>query len=296
MPCYSPLTAYQCGNGEVIFSEHKSNDVRRTLTLPCGQCIGCKLERARQWAVRCTHEATLHENNCFVTLTYDDEHLPYRGQLQHSDFQKFMKRLRKHTGPDRVRFYMGGEYGSQNWRPHYHACLFGIDWQDKRVYSETKQGHTLYESDTLTRLWGMGLCTSGAITFDSAGYIARYCTSKITGDMAENWYKRRDDEGEYQLTPEYSKMSLKPGIGAGWLDKYTSDVYTHDYVIINGKETKPPKYYDKLLDRTNPDRYEELKGERELRALENWQDNTPERLAVKEKVTHAAIRQLERNL
>ena len=118
---------------------------------------------------------------------------------------------------------------------------------------------------------------------------------KVTGKAAEEHYKRRDEEGEYQLTPEFNRMSLKPGIGAKWLDKYENDVYINDHVIVNGISCTPPKYYDKLLKRRNPERLEELKNERELDGLKYRHDNTEDRLRVKEIVAKAKTKALLRN-
>jgi len=205
------------------------------------------------------HEASMHENNSFITLTYDEEHLPHRGQLQHKDFQDFIKRVRKKYD---VRYYMAGEYGTLNGRPHFHAGLFGHDWADKLFYKTTDSGEKIYTSAELTKLWPWGFSSTAEVTFESMAYVARYCMSKITGDMAEEHYKRFDYLGEYQLNPEYNAMSLKPGIGATWLKKYEADVYTYDYVIVNGHETRPPKYYDKLFEAKNPDKFEDLKHER----------------------------------
>lgn len=287
MPCYSPLAAYQAANGEVVFVERSTHDIVRQLSLPCGQCIGCRLEKSRQWAMRCLHEASLYKQNCFLTLTYDDEHLPTRGMLDYPAFQKFLKRLRKHAAPTRPRFYMCGEYGPENWRPHYHACIFGFDFPDKKYHAKSPSGERIYRSASLEKLWPFGFSSIGAVTFESAAYVARYCVQKITGHNARFHYRRIDSAGEYQLPPEFNRMSLKPGIGARWLEKYQLDVYPHDYVVINGKECKPPKYYDRLFSRQFPDDFEELQFEREKDGRSRYQDNTPERLAVKEIVARA---------
>lgn len=296
MPCYSPLQAYQSGDGSIVFVERKSRDVVRSLSLPCGQCLGCRLERSRQWAMRCLHESTLHKRNCFVTLTYSDEFLPYRGQLQYPDFQRFMKRLRKSTDSDKVRFFMSGEYGEENWRPHYHAILFNCDFADRRYWRVSEGGFRCDRSERLERLWPFGSCEVGSVTFESAAYVARYCVSKRTGFGADEWYSRVDKDGAYQLTPEFAHMSLKPGIGRGWLEKFEADVYPHDYVVIRGKETKPPKYYDRLYSASNPSEFEAVQFEREVDARLKYEDNTPERLVVKETVQRARANFLKRTL
>lgn len=231
----------------------------------------------------------MHENNSFITLTYDEEHLPHRGQLQHKDFADFVKRARK---KHKFIYYMAGEYGSLNGRPHFHAGLFGHDWNDKVLLKTTGSGNPIYTSATLSRLWPWGFASTAEVTFESMAYIARYCMSKITGDMAEEHYKRYDYLGEYQLNQEYNVFSN--GLGKKWLEKYTSDVYTYDYVIINGVETRPPKYYDKLFEASNPERFEELKNERILQAQARYLDNTDERLLVKEKVAKAKTNSLKR--
>lgn len=283
MPCYHPITAYQCGNGDVVFSQLKRHDIRKELSLPCGQCIGCRLERSRQWAMRCLHEASFHDANCFITLTYDDAHLPVRPSLDYAEFQRFMRRLRKEMA---ARFFMCGEYGDQTWRPHYHACLFGCDFEDKVLWT-TRDSVKLFSSPTLTRLWPFGFSSIGEVNFESAAYVARYCVKKVTGDLAKVHYARSDEAGSYSLTPEFCHMSLKPGIGKGWFDRFRSDVFPHDYVVINGHKAKPPRYYDKQLGRADPEALEQVKCTREVQGRKHWANNTDERLAVREAV-HAA--------
>lgn len=220
-----------------------------------------------------------------------EEHLPDRNKLLHKDFQDFIKRVRKKY---EIRYYMAGEYGPENGRPHFHACIFGHDWDDKLYHKTTPAGEKIYTSATLDKLWGKGYASTGDLTFESAAYIARYCVSKVTGDAAEEHYKRYDYLGEYQLPEEYNKMSLKPGIGAEWLKKYLTDVYTYDYVVVNGIPTRPPKYYDKIFEAKNPERLEELKYERIKLAQERYLDNTDERLLVKEQVAQAKTKSLLR--
>ena len=214
------------------------------MTVPCGQCIGCRLERSRQWAVRCVHEAQMHDDNCFVTLTYDDENLPYGETLVRSDFQKFMKRLIKNSRK-KIRLFYCGEYGGETYRPHYHACLFGYRPDDPELFS-TNGEYKLYTSKFLTKTWGLGHASFGELTFETAAYTARYCTNKITGEAAKHHYETMDPEtGEIvERVPEFSGSSLRPGIGAPWLEKYGRDTYEKDAVILNGKAMKPPRFYD----------------------------------------------------
>lgn len=273
----------------MVFQERSGYDVVSTLSLPCGQCIGCRLEKSRQWAMRCMHESSLHQQNCFITLTYRDADLPLRSMLDYPAFQRFLKRLRKYAAPTRPRFYMCGEYGPENFRPHYHALLFGWDFADKKYWRKSPSGEKLYRSAVLEQLWPYGNCEIGAVTFESAAYCARYCVQKVTGHNAKDHYRRVDESGEFSLPPEFNRMSLKPGIGSAWLEKFGTDVYPHDYVVINGKEVKPPRYYDRLFERINPDAMEEIKYRRELDARTRYEDNTPARLVTKEIVTTARV-------
>lgn len=236
----------------------------------------------------------MHSVNSFITLTYDDDHLPFRGSLDYSQFQRFMKRLRKRFGV--VRFYMCGEYGPENMRPHFHACLFGVDFDDKVYWSRSPAGERIYRSAVLESLWPFGFASVGSVTFESAAYVARYCVAKITGFNARYYYARVDDEGHYMLTPEFNRMSLKPGIGASWLAKFAADVFPRDYVIVNGVQCRVPDYYDKLFERVSPDQFDDIKAARVVDALSRAEDNTDDRLAVKEVVQRARVRSLKRSL
>lgn len=240
------------------------------------------------------HEASLSPFNIFVTLTYDDDHLPVRSMLHYPHYQAFMKRLRFYSGTKGVRFYMCGEYGPTTWRPHYHALLFGWDFDDKKYWRRSDSGASLYRSPSLERLWGHGNCEIGSCTFESAAYVARYCVQKVTGQAAKDHYRRFDQDGEYFLPPEFNRMSLKPGIGAGWFQKYGNDVYPRDQVVINGQEAKPPKYYDRLFKRIAPEAFDEIQFIRERDGRSRYEDNTPARLAVKSKVATARLNQFKK--
>lgn len=299
MPCYHPLTAWRNRlSGEVKF--HDKGDGEE-MQLPCGRCIGCRLERSRQWATRIMFEAQMHKETSFLTLTYAPEHLPYPPSLNYRDHQGFMKRLRFHLNVKefdfrKVRFYMCGEYGEQTRRPHFHTCLFGHDFShDRYFWKNSGSGHPLYRSETLESLWGFGDCYIGDLTFESAAYVARYVLKKVTGQAAEQHYGFLDElTGEVvQLTREFCKMSLKPGIGGRWFELYSNDVYgAGDYVVVNGRKCKPPRYFDKMLRRAAPDLFQDIKDEREYAAYLARSENTDSRLAAREKVQQAALLQL----
>lgn len=270
-----------------------------TMTVPCGGCIGCRLDRARDWAIRCVHESQMHEQNSFITLTYSPENLPPGGNLHLPDFQQFIKDMRNRGYA--VRFFHCGEYGERLQRPHYHAILFGIDFPDKKLL-RVENKHPIYKSEELSRLWPHGHSSIGSVTFESAGYVARYVTKKVTGDGAEDHYwTNPDQDGEiHKLKPEYTTMSRRPGIGHGWFLKYYKDLYPHDFVFLkkNGVEKKYPipRYYDKLMEKHDPDLMEHLKYLRQKRALDRQDDQSPDRLRTRQKVLEKKIEKLQRKL
>lgn len=300
MPCYSPLTAWTAlDHSKVVFSSSKALNPDHPLSLPCGQCIGCRLERSRQWAIRCLHESQLYKENAFITLTFNQETLKKRGNpytVRLRDFQLFMKRLRKNTGR-KIRFFHCGEYGDKNRRPHYHACLFNYDFPDKKLWS-TQNKIRLYTSEILEATWQhQGFCTIGDVTFQSAAYVARYIMKKITGERAADHYKFIDPEtGEvFDLEPEYTSMSKKPGLGKGWFEKYSSDVFPSDQIIINGKKSKPPRYYDSQYEIVNPDDLTAILKTRRSEGRKHKKNNTPERLKTREICQHLKLDLLPRN-
>lgn len=252
--------------------------------------------RSREWAVRCIHERSLHEHNCFITLTYNDEHLPYGETLVLDHYQRFMKRLRKQYG-DGIRFFHCGEYGETNMRPHYHALLFNHSFADQQFFTR-RNGIPLFTSEALSELWPLGFSTVGAVTFESAAYVARYIMKKVTGDAASDRYDWADPEtGE--LIPrrrEYITMSRRPGIGRGWLDKYGAEVLDHDSIIIDGKQLKVPRFYDKVLEEVHAEAIEANKRARIREMKRHAWNNTPERLEVRRKVQEAKLKRLTRDL
>ena len=291
MPCYHPITGYRSktvnenGKRPIVFNRNEGY-IDMPVEVPCGRCIGCRLERSKQWAIRCVQEAKMHEKNCFITLTYDQEHLPKDGSLDVTHYQKFMKRLRKHFNNKKVRYFHCGEYGEKLSRPHYHACLFGVDFDDKKLWS-VRNNNKLYRSETLEKLWTFGYSTIGEVTFESAAYIARYVTKKINGDMAEDHYKGKK--------PEYITMSRRPGIGHDWFTKYIKDVYPNDFVMIrNNIKTKPSRYYDKLLEKKSEDDILTIKAKRKRRARES-EHNSSHRLKAREKCKLAQTKNLKRS-
>lgn len=291
MPCYRPIQV------------PKKGFVDLDVTVPCGQCVGCRLERSRQWAVRCLHEAQMHVENCYITLTYRDACLPPNGSLVYRDFQLFLKRLRERFARESIRFYMCGEYGDENRRPHFHALLFGFDFPDKQYLKRSPAGESLYRSAILESLWTFGYSSIGAVTFESAAYVARYVMKKRTGDLAKTHYTVVDRvTGEVtNLEPEFNRMSLggrsaKGGIGASWFQRFRTDVYPSGKVVVRGVECKAPRYYDKLFTVLDPESFALVSAARVAEARARASDNVSARRGVKEVVAQARIDALKRKL
>ena len=271
-------------DGEIKYVRH-GGTYYEAMLLPCGHCIGCRLEYSRQWAMRCTLEALQHECNYFVTLTYDDNHLPtnpYKlcfddstGLVTHDghshplvprDLQLFIKRLRKHFedkyGHIGIRFFACGEYGGKTGRPHYHIILFNCPIPDLKLYKRNFQGKPLYNSDMLDKLWNVGYSVIAECCFDTCAYVARYIMKKQTGDNKVIY-------DQLDLVPEFTRMSRKPGVGRTFYDENKDKIYTYDSVTILGADGKaltpcPPKYFDKLYGEENPDGLLNIKQERSV--------------------------------
>lgn len=306
MACYNPLQGYRSkhlnenGKRPIVWKE-KLSDGSGAIPLPCGKCTGCRLEYSRQWALRCHHEAQMHDNNAFITLTYAPEHLPDDYSIHKEELQKFFKRLRKATG-QKIRYFACGEYGEKGSRPHYHAIIFGYDFPDKQLHSMSGENQ-LYRSPLLERVWKKGYSLIGNVSFDSAAYVARYVMKKRKGkpDQVDQYGKTNQDyylivdpdTGEaFHQEPEFALMSRRPGIGKTWFDAYRGDVQKDYVTLATGGKFSLPKYYDTLLEKEDPIAFMERKEKRKENV--NPLDNTFERLRVKEKVKNAAINQLER--
>lgn len=246
------------------------------------------------------NEASLYDENVFITLTYDHDRLPdgFDGRsLCREHVQRFLKRLRDHAVRRRgrsFRFYGCGEYGERFGRPHYHLCLFDMDFSDKTHWRTTESGHRLYRSELLEAVWPYGMSEIGSVTFDSAGYVARYCLKKITGDLAKEHYHYLDDEGRSRWrVPEFPMYSNRPGIGIPWLKKFQTDVYNYDYVSVAGRHLKPPRAYDKQFELEKPGDMERLRKQRRkenrMSRDERMAEATYDRFAAKEEISLAKL-------
>lgn len=304
MACFNPLRAWRggvlpSGKRAIVFKEREAQSVK-TLDLPCGQCVGCRLERSAQWAARCLDEASLFEKNCFITLTYDEVRIPEDGSLVKRDFQLFMKKLRKRFG-EGIRYYMCGEYGDTTGRPHYHACLFNFRPDDLFFFKKTDQGHCLYTSKSMEEIWDNGYVIIGDVTFESAAYVARYIMKKITGDGADERYV--DKDSGVMLEPEYTNMSRGSkklgtgGIGKEWYNRFKGDLFPDDFKVVDGRKIRVPRFYSSMYELTNPEEFAKIKAKREKVAQEIKRSGELDgfRLRTKEVIKKAQINFLKRS-
>lgn len=311
MACYHPRYAFRrkegpdpvTGKWPLVFNPVNGlTDEKSVVPIPCGYCVGCRLEHARQWAVRCIQESKMYKQNCFITLTYSDEHYIERcpnGSLNKDDFQLFMKRLRHECEREiqkidgkkvirsaGIRYYHCGEYGGIKGRAHHHAAIFNHRFSDEEYYT-TRSGNKFYKSEQLESLWRYGLCDIGELTPESAAYISGYIGKKI---MKNQWFVYGKDK---KIAP-FQTMSRRPGIGKSYVEKYGSTMLQRDSVIIEGLEQKLPRYYTNLFEKINPEKVKLNKIERMKKI--NKEDNTAKRLKVREEIKVIQLKRKKRSM
>ena len=333
MPCYTPLGAHELigewapnkpnGKKTIIFGD-KPLELSKPIQLPCGQCIGCRLQQSIMWATRIMNEiqTTKDETACFLTLTYNDKNLPKDGSLNKEHPTLFLKKLRKAIEPEKIRFFLAGEYGDESWRPHYHLIIMGYDFSKPIIYQKTacqgriqyQEGQTenpYYLSEFVQLLWNKGNHVLTNCTFETAAYVARYCTKKINGDKADQHYNRLiidwneftgeiNNMQETNLLPEYATMSRgrgdNKGIGYQWYQQYKSDCYPSGYTIKDGHKVPIPKYYDNLLFEEDEYLHATMKAKKILAIQENYADYTPGRLRERLYTKQQQFKSLKRSL
>lgn len=257
--------------------------------------------------MRCLHEKKMVEQSCFITLTYNDEHVPINYSVSVREWQLFLKRLRKQVHPKLVRFFMCGEYGDQDNRPHYHALIFGHDFSDDRKLWTVRRGYPVFRSVNLEKVWPYGFSEIGQLDYKSAAYCARYVMKKVPDKFnPEHYWRRSPIDGQmYEVEPEFALMSTKPGLGTEWFKQFSADAFPSDFLIVDGRKVKPPKFYlNKIaegealvLKKNRPATNQlDIKRNRKLHAQQHKEDNTPERLKVREMVHAAKIKLLKREL
>ena len=292
MECLYPIEGFRQPDGTVrLVGERSDSAVQRAghLEVACGRCRGCRVERSRQWAVRMMHEASTSPTACFLTLTYSDEHLPEDGSVSSREVTLFVKRMRKQLRKP-LRYFACGEYGDRFGRPHYHMALFGEDFRsDGQPLPKTKTGFPQWTSPQLEQLWGKGRVAVMDVSFDSAQYVAKYVTKKVNGAQAAAHYHGR--------RPEFASMSKRPAIGLTWFRQFHRDVYPSDECVVEGRPGRPPRYYDKVLEKEDPELYEFVKSRRRSRGLRRkGDDDSRERRAVRAELAERRLRAFARDL
>ena len=276
---------------KVVFNPSpKEIMTKAEVKIPCGRCIACRITLAQEWSIRCYHESKMHEENTFLTLTYDDTELPKYGSLNPIHFTRFIKSLRKHIKRDiddrQIKFFGCGEYGDQTQRPHYHVLIFGYDFADKKLHSRSKNEQDLYSSERLSAIWKRGHAVIGNVSYESAGYVARYSLKKRFGVGAKLHYGKK--------TPEFLRMSRGgqngKGIGYEYFFKYYSDFIPNDYCVINGRKHPIPRYYMSLIDDEVREHIRQIREEN--RNDENTHDR---RLAAKEAILKQKQAEIKRD-
>ncbi|MBO5210857.1 MAG: hypothetical protein J6B80_02900 [Clostridia bacterium] len=252
-----------------------------TFLVPCGKCVGCRLDYSREWADRCYLESLSKSPNWFVTLTYDDVNLPvtefydgeniiYTNSLVKSHISEFLKRLRRyydyHFQLQDISFYGCGEYGSQFQRPHFHLLLFGCPIPDLELFTY-KDGFATYNSDIFSKTWNKGFVTINEFTWETASYVARYCLKKQYGDNSI-FYEANG------LAPEFSIMSRSPGIGYKYFDEHKYEIFERGYIPVkksNGVFHSPiPKYFERMLEKDDPLYFQQYKVEKRNKFFDSY--------------------------
>lgn len=299
MQCFRPL------RGHWVTSQSKFGEVRQLrwdaplgsadgITVACGTCIGCRLDRSRDWTVRMLHEQQLHPASCFVTLTYRPEDVPSDRSLHVEDWQAFKRRLDRRIG--KTRFFMCGEYGDavldsgdQQGLPHWHAILFGYDFRkDRKFHKHNKHGDALYTSALLEDVWGKGWAPIGDATPQSIRYVASYVNKKQTGERSDAVYGRR--------RPPFCTMSRRPGIGADWFARYGKRTMAQDECVLDGKPVPVPRYYDRLFKESDPEEFERLVDARMAAKRAAGEHDQPERLKTREGIVRRSLERFSRDL
>lgn len=234
----------------------------RPIELPCGTCPECCKDYYTQWATRGSRELMEWPHSVFITLTYDNKHLPKDKSLDKRDLQLFIKRVKKHFGSTKsnpIRQIYCGEYGTQTNRPHYHAILFNCEFNDKKFHRRTEQNHNVYTSATLTTLWGKGFAEFGEAQPSSVAYLFKYILKKKSRKEKRKPHFIEVDGITYEVAHEFIESSRNPGIGAFMRD---SQSLKKGYLIVDGVKKKLPKYYMEALKKTSPEHYEKIKDQR----------------------------------
>lgn len=273
MGCKNWKIVTETGEFATAISRDMSQFGWKRKRFPCGQCKWCRYVLSRDWAARCYLENKMHTASAFVTLTYRDQDLPEGGTLVPKHLTGFMKRLRRYLDyqsewpVQAIRYFGSGEYGDAKGRPHYHVLIYGFGFPDKSYWKTSEKGFPLFRSEFLEKCWKFGHSWIGDVELESSAYVAQYIRKKINGDLKESHYEGRE--------PEFSRQSMKPGIGGTWYEANKSWLWDEDEVRIEGRSYRPPKYFETLLRAEDPERLEDVYARRDVEDRE-WRKSWKE--------------------
>lgn len=298
--CIKPVSAWLvAGRSQPVFRKPLSSVSADFLSLPCGKCEPCELNRVSSMSARMVHEASLHASSFFLTLTYDEAHLPSDGNLVPQHWTKFIGKLRAATrrrssDAPKLRFVACGEYGDRLGRPHYHAIVFGLDLTDRRIWSRSKRGDDLFCSDWLSAIWGKGNVIVGEVTSHSCSYVAAYTVKSVGGERVSTYFSNPSGD-IVRRVPPFARYSTHPGIGAFWYDEYSSDCFPSDFLVSGGRKSAIPRYYFKRFAAAQPAAAAAVKARRvEAAKADEW-NTTAERRRVRYEVSLARRRLAKRS-
>lgn len=288
MACTAPKKAWRpLRGGALQFREPERPWNYEPLTIGCRTCITCRAEEARQWTIRLLHEAQQHDKSCMITLTYDQAHEPANRSLRYQDLQKFWKRLRKANY--KFKYFAVGEYGDKSQRPHYHACVYGEAFDQGRILTREEPLHWTHPE--LQFIWGMGQVDVTALTPASAAYVCSYVMKKLR----EKQQYVEIDEATGELVPlEQPKRLMSDNLARTWFDMYFQRIADRDNVVVNQKEQKPPRAYDRWLQETQPTAAAANKDKRK-KHLQAVQEKTSEERYAHARNAHARTDQKRRS-
>lgn len=313
MACLKPIQVHNLNKGEKVrFKRYSSVNVLKydmnmnyetNNSVPCRKCIECKLDNAKEWAIRSALECKSSEDNWFVTLTYADQFIPVNKKgiftCSYSDLSRFIESLRKvftRQGIKNIKYLASSEYGSRTNRPHYHLCFFNLPLDDLEPTGERSNlGHPYFVSKLVDKIWNKGIHKIGRVTYQSAGYVARYTIKKL---------KNLDYE---KLGIEPEKLFMSKGIGKKYFEENKEHIYKYDVVNLNTDDglikLQPPRYFDRLYEKQNPERLQEIKNVRIVNAkhnlisrVENSGIGYVNLIGNKQHILHERVKALKRNV
>lgn len=201
------------------------------MTVPCGHCLHCRLQKTREWAVRLNNELNYHEDSCFQTLTYRDDCRPTlpcgKSYLVKSDLQKFIKRMRKYFDDKKLKYFACGEYGEESKKCHFHLIIFGLSVKEM--------------NEALPKLWTYGdpyCCKTGTVTPYSIQYVTGYVRKKLDG--------KGKLKGYFWCLPSEFQLSSQ-GLGLQYAEDYKDNICSSG-MRLQGNVVSVPRYYNKKVE------------------------------------------------